>query len=241
MAGICIGLSKTGFSGISLVSVALMAAIMPARQSTGVVLPLLICADFFAVGSFRQHSDWRQIRRFLAPALVGVALGALLMRLCADPVRYPDWMFKRVIGGIVLVLVILQTLRHLRPGWFVRLPVAGPLFTWFMGLTAGITTMLANAAGPVASIYLLALGLPKFVIVGTGAWIFLILNVTKVPLNYALGLINADSLTLNLWMFPAVATGALLGRWLLGFIPQRIFDVMLLVFAAAAAIKLLAN
>ena len=101
--------------------------------------------------------------------------------------------------------------------------------------------MLANAAGPVASIYLLAAGLPKYEIVGTGAWIFLILNLAKIPFNFGLGLINQDSLVLNLCLVPAVAVGAIVGRWLLGFVAQQVFDWMLLVFATAAAIKLLAS
>ena len=239
LASLFIGLSKTGFSGISLVSTALMASIMPARESVGVVLPLLICADFFAVGSFRQHADWSQVRRILMPALVGIFIGTLILRLFADPVKYPDWVFKRVIGGIVIGLVGLQTLRRLRPEWLARVPVAGPVFAWSMGLVAGVTTMLANAAGPVATIYFMAVGLPKFEIVGTGAWVFLILNLVKVPFNYTLGMVSTDSLALNLYLFPAVAAGALTGRWLLGLIPQRAFDWMLLIFAASAAVRLL--
>lgn len=241
LASLFIGLSKTGFSGISLLSTALMAGIMPARESVGVILPLLICADFFAVSSFRQHADWQQIRRILGPAIVGILAGALILRLFADVARYPDWAFKRVIGGIVIGLVALQTLRRGRPDWLAKLPAAGAPFTWSMGLIVGVTTMLANAAGPVATIYLMAAGLPKFAIVGTGAWIFLILNLVKVPFNYSLGVINADSLALNAYLFPAVAAGALVGRWLLGFVPQQVFDWMLLIFATAAAIKLVAS
>ena len=85
LAAVLIGMSKTGFNGISLLSIVLMADLLPARQSTGVILPMLLFADCFAVRSFRQHALWPEIRRVLPAALLGVVVGALIMRLFADP------------------------------------------------------------------------------------------------------------------------------------------------------------
>jgi hypothetical protein len=48
-----LGMSKTGFLGIALLAVALMAEMWPARESTGVILPMLVFADFFALFFFR--------------------------------------------------------------------------------------------------------------------------------------------------------------------------------------------
>ncbi len=190
LAAVLIGMSKTGFNGISLLSIALMADLLPARQSTGVILPMLLFADCFAVRSFRQHALWSEIRRVLPSALLGVAAGALIMQLFSDPARLSDSWFKRIIGGIVFALTLLQYGRRQRPGWFTGLPAESKAFAWLMGGFAGVTTMLANAAGPVISLYLLAARLPKMEFVGTSAWIFLLLNVSKLPFSYRLGLIR---------------------------------------------------
>jgi uncharacterized membrane protein YfcA len=99
--------------------------------------------------------------------------------------------------------------------------------------------MMANAAGPPFSIYCQALALPKMEIVGTIAWFFFIINSYKVPFSYALGLIGRSSLTLNAALVPAVITGVLCGRWLVRRLPQRVFDLLLLGFAALAALRLI--
>ena len=240
LAALCIGLSKTGFNGVALVSVALMASVLPARQSVGVVLPMLIFADCFAVRSFRQHARWSEIRRVLPPALLGILAGAVILHFFNQPGQATDVLFKRVVGGIVLGLTLLQYVRILRPGWFAQEAAeVGRTHGWVMGGFSGVTTMLANAAGPIMALYFLAIGLPKLELVGTSAWVFLILNVSKIPFNYQLGLITVDTLTLNLCLLPAVAAGVLLGRWLLGVIPQAGFQQLLLGFAVLASLRLL--
>ena len=239
-AALCIGLSKTGFNGVALVSVALMAGVLPARVSVGVVLPMLIFADCFAVRAFRQHARWAEIRRVLPPALLGVVAGAVVLDRFNDPGQVTDVLFKRVVGGIVLALTLLQAWRSLRPGAFAAgARAGGRLPSWIMGGLAGVTTMLANAAGPVMSLYLLGVGLPKMELVGTSAWIFLILNLCKVPFNYHLGLINAESLRLNLTLLPGVIAGVLAGRWLLRIVPPSGFQWLLLAFALLASLRLL--
>ena len=115
------------------------------------------------------------------------------------------------------------------PRWF------GPI----MGIFAGLTTMMANAAGPVMTLYLLAMRLPKLEFLGTGAAFFLLINWIKVPFIAQLGLINASSLTLNLYLLPAVAVGALLGRPVVQRVNQRIFENAALALAAVAALRLL--
>lgn len=240
VAAVCIGLSKTGFNGVALVSVALLAGVLPARVSVGVVLPMLIFADCFAVRTFRQHARWEEIRRVLPPALLGVVAGAVILKHFDDQGRATDVLFKRVVGGIVLTLTLLQSVRAWRPRWFAwEAWAGGGLHGWTMGGLAGITTMLANAAGPVMSLYLLAVGLPKMELVGTSAWVFLILNLCKVPINVHLGLIGSDSLRLNLYLLPGVIAGLLAGRALLRVVPEKGFQQLLLAFAIVASLRLL--
>ena len=226
------GISKAGFPGMSLVHVVVFAFIFGARTSTGIILPMLIAADIVAVRSFRQHAQWVYIRRMLPATIVGVLLGSVLMG------RLDEKLFSPLIGTIVLLLTVMQVARMARPGLFADVPHA-PAFAWTMGLLAGLTTMMANAAGPIFLLYALAVGLPKYQLVGTGAWFFLIVNVSKVPLSAGLGLIGPQTLSLNLVLLPAVFTGIAIGRWMTHRVPQRLFDGLLLTFAAVAALRLI--
>ena len=99
--------------------------------------------------------------------------------------------------------------------------------------------MLANAAGPVMTIYLPACRLPKMELVGTGAWFFFVVNLAKVPCSVKLGLITRDSLLLTAALVPAVVLGAWSGRWILQRINQRLFNALLFAFTVIAALKLL--
>jgi uncharacterized membrane protein YfcA len=112
------------------------------------------------------------------------------------------------------------------------------LFAAVMGFMAGLTTMMANAAGPVMIVYLLAMRLPKVEFVGTSAWFFFIVNWLKVPFSVQLGLITVESIKLGLFMLPFIITGAVLGIVALRKMPQRVFEVTIQVLALAAAIKL---
>ncbi|MGE3308582.1 MAG: sulfite exporter TauE/SafE family protein [Limisphaerales bacterium] len=232
LAAVGIGISKSGLPGISLLHVVLFAQLFPGIRSTGVVLPMLIAGDLGAVWLFRRHAQWPHVGRTLPPALAGVVAGWWIMG------RLPAAGFGPVIGGIVLVLAVLQIARDLKPGIFREMPTSRG-FAWTMGFTAGVTTMLANAAGPVMGLYLLAVALPKDAFVGTSAWFFLLINLLKVPFSAQLGLIDLHSLTINGVLVPLILAGLLIGRSAVARLPQRWFDILVLAFAVAAAFKLL--
>lgn len=231
LAAFCSGLAKTGFNGLGSVSVLLMAMIMPPRASTGALLTVLITADIFAVAAFGRHAAWPAVLRLLPAALVGVGCGYLMMPLVSDA------NFGSLIGWLTLALLGLLVIQR-----FTRLAqvaASHPALAIPVGWLGGVTTMLANAAGPVMTIYLLACRLPKLGFVGTGAWFFCAINLSKVPFSAALGLITRDSLLLTAMVAPAVIAGAFAGRWILHRINQLAFEITLLVFTAAAALKLI--
>lgn len=227
-----IGIAKAGFSGVTFVHLIVFALIFGPRESTGIILPMLIVGDIAAVIAFRQHARWDYIRHMLPPACVGVVVGAVTMA------RMDDRVFTPLIGWILVVLTCLQLLHMWRPGLFAGAPQSKP-FAWLTGLVAGCTTMMANGAGPIIALFALAVGLPKWEFVGTSAWFFLMINVFKLPFSYGLGLIHAPTLSLNLVLVPAVVTGIAIGRWLVHVVPQGIFNTLLLVFAALAALRLI--
>ncbi len=231
-AAVISGFSKTGIPGISILSVSIYANVLPARMATGVVLPMLIFADIFAFLVYRKHLEWRRVGRLLPWALGGLVLGWLALG------RVDDRQTARLVGVIIAAMLALHLWRRRKnadevaahaPEWF------GPV----MGIFAGLTTMIANAAGPVMTLYLLAMRLNKLEFLGTGAAFFLLINWIKVPFIAQLGLINASSLTLNLYLLPAVAVGALLGRPVVERVNQQVFENTALALTFVAAVKLL--
>jgi uncharacterized membrane protein YfcA len=217
---------------VGFVHIVIFAFLFGARQSTGVVLPMLLMGDVTAVSTFHQHARWDYIRRMLPPACVGVILAALVMRGLDESV------FKPVIGWIVMGLTLLQVVRMARPGWFGRVPHTRS-FAWVTGLFAGAATMLANAAGPIFTLYTVAVALPKLEIVGTSAWFFLLMNAFKVPFSLWLGLIQGPTLTLNVVLYPAILAGVFAGRQVVRRLPQRAFESLMLVFAGVASLRLI--
>ena len=234
LAALTVGFAKSGFGGVGMLTVVLMASIMPGheKESTGVVLPLLICGDLFAVSAFRRHVRWQLFARLLPPAFCGVLIGYFWLRHLSNAG------FKPVIGWLVMILLALQLLRQFRPAWFQGLPQSRA-FAWSMGVAAGITTMLANAAGPIMTLFLLALELPKLEFVGTAAWFFLVVNLTKVPFSASLGFIGMHSLAFNLVLAPLVGAGVFVGRLLLHRMDQKLFEWILVALTTATAIHLI--
>lgn len=237
IAGLGIGISKSGLPGLSLLHVVLFAQLFPGSASTGVVLPMLIVGDVGAVLLFRRSADWKQVWRTLPPALVGVVLGWWLLRTTAGT-PFAGTGFSPIVGGIILTLAMLQLFRDWKPEAFSSVPHTMS-FAWGMGLLAGVTTMVANAAGPVMVLYFLAVSLPKETLVGTSAWFFLLINLMKVPFGAQLGLIHRDSLTFNALLVPAIVVGLFLGKALIRRIPQRGFNTLILTLAILAALRLL--
>lgn len=237
LAAVGIGVSKSGLPGISLLHVVIFAQLFPGQASTGIVLPMLICGDIGAVLLFRRNAQWPHVFRTLPPAMIGVAIGWAVMRW-AQQAEVPAAKFNPVIGGIVLTLALVQLGRNWKPNRFASVPHTAA-FAWTMGLIAGVTTMLANAAGPVMALYLLAVALPKDAFVGTAAWFFLIINCLKVPFSAQLGLITTDTLAFNALLVPLIIAGLFLGKQVVARLPQKWFDTLILAFAGIAAAKLL--
>lgn len=227
-----IGLAKGGLSGFGAVTVLLMAEAMPARASTGLVLPLLIVGDLYSVRAYGAHTEWRYVRRLAVPVIVGVILGWALMD------RIPDAAFRPVMGGIILGLCLLQIMRRVAGEAIVRLAHSVG-FAVAMGTTGGIATMLANAAGPVMGLYFLSVELPKLSFLGTQAWLFFMINVFKVPFSAQLGLIDTNVLLLVLVLAPAVVLGVIVARGTIHLVPQRLFEWLILVFSLLAALRLI--
>jgi len=230
------GLSKTGIAGISILSVAAFANFLPSRMSVGVVLPILICCDLVAVLSYRRNAAWHHLIRLFPWAAIGVVLGYLLLR------TFSQFNLSPLIGTILIALVGVQWWRRSKntdkPAPDSDIPHSA-VFIAVMGIAAGFTTMIANAAGPIMVLYFLASRLEKMEFMGTGAWFFMILNWFKVPFSWSLHLISLNSLPYDLWLAPCGMAGALFGRLIIKYINQTVFETSALVLTFLASVRLL--
>lgn len=235
LAALVIGFSKTGLPGIAVLAIPLAALVLPAKASTGIILPMLIAGDLFAVTYYRRHARWSHLLRLLPYGFVGIVIGYGLLSIVTDGELRP------LIGTLILAMLVLAKWRE-RSGDSGAETISrhhGSFFAFFMGVAAGIATMMANAAGPIMALYLLAMDLPKQEFIGTGAWYFFVVNCFKVPFSWHLGLINHDSLLLNLTLLPATVVGAVAGIMVVRHIPQRLFVNIVQALTIVAAIKLL--
>jgi uncharacterized membrane protein YfcA len=235
-AAFCIGMSKAGFSGISLISVLLMAELYDPIRSTGIVLPLLIVADLAVYRSFRKHGSWQPVWRLLPATIAGLAIGWWLIIVMKD---HPQ-AARPLIGGCILAMIALQALKAWKPVLFDRM-AASRSFGTAAGAAGGITTMLANAAGPVIQLYLLSRRLPKMELLGIGARFFLLVNIIKLPISGSLNLITPATLLDNLKCLPGIFAGILAGKWLIERVSQRVFEWMVIGFALLAALRLVVS
>ncbi len=239
LGGFFVGLAKAGIVGVNGLFVGLFAFIMPSvKQSSGVVLPLVIFGDWIAVAAYRRHLQWRHLGRLFPWAAAGVVLGYFAMG------HWSDHTIKTLVGAIVVALAGMSYWRRYRAT--VKRPderpdahrihwIAGACF----GLVAGFATLVANAAGPLMAIYLVAMRLPKMEYVGTTAIFFALMNLFKLPFMINLGLVSLPSVVFDACLFPAVLIGLLAGRWMLTRIRQRIFEEMALGLSALSGIALL--
>ncbi len=235
IAAVFVGIAKTALPGLATLSVALFAAVLPARESTAVMVPLLIAGDLYAIWMYRHDVDWRTLGRLAPAILVGLGTGALVLW------RIDDAGMKRMIG-IILLLLTAATLwmMHRRgrrgPGrTFSRSPVA----RWVYGSLGGFTTMVANAGGPPMTMYFVASGFDVMRFMGTQAYFFFLVNVTKMPFQIGLGLISAHSLRLDAVLLAPLVVGALAGGFVIRRMSTTVFDVLVIALTVFSSVFLL--
>jgi uncharacterized membrane protein YfcA len=241
LGGFFVGIAKAGIAGVNGLFVGLFALVMPSvKQSSGVVLPLVIFGDWIAVAAYRRHLQWRHLVRLFPWAAGGVVLGYFALG------HWSDHTIKTVVGTIILALAILSYWRRFRSGTAatdVEDAIRPLHIHWFaaacLGLVAGFATLVANAAGPLMAIYLVAMRLPKMEYVGTTAIFFAMINLFKLPFMINLGLVSLPSVAFDVCLFPAVAIGLFAGRWMLQRIRQRVFEEMALALSALSGVALL--
>ncbi|MFI0573044.1 sulfite exporter TauE/SafE family protein [Streptomyces tendae] len=236
-AALLVGFSKTAVSGANTVSLAIFAAVLPARASTGILLPVLIAGDVLAVLTYRRHAHWPTLWRLFPAVGVGVVVGTLFLVWADDAV-------VRTSIGVILLFMAGVTVWRRRRADAAEQPDevtsrTGRAKARSYGVLGGFTTMVANAGGPVMSMYLLSAGFRKLGFLGTSAFFFLIVNVSKLPFSAGLGLIDGHSLLLDAVLVVFVVPGAFLGKWAVTRINQRLFERLVIAATVVGGLQLL--
>lgn len=233
LAAILVGMAKTGVAGASMIIVPIMAIAFGSRDSTGLLLTILIFADLFAVWYYHRHASWHHLRRLLPYALLGVVVGTLVGQVIDDNT------FRFVMAVIIFLSLGIMIWQE------VKTNVQVPTSRWFsssIGVAGGFTTMVGNLAGPVMALYLLAMRFPKNQFIGTAAWFFLSINLFKLPFHiWVWGTVTPKSFLLTTLFIPVIAVGAFLGIWVVKRINETAYRWFVIAMTGVAAFAMLIN
>tara|TARA_B110000438_G_scaffold25963_1_gene24573 strand:- start:605 stop:1294 length:690 start_codon:yes stop_codon:yes gene_type:complete len=216
--GLCamgIGMAKTGLGGLGMVVVPVMANIFGAKSSTGILLLMLIMADFFGVRYYHMHADIKRLIKLIPSTIIGILTGVFIGDILSDV--YFQFLLGAVIISGALIMIIKVDIKE------------NKLFSVAVGFLGGFVTMIGNAAGPIMSIYFLSMGFDKNKFIGTAAWFFLFVNLFKVPMHvFIWKTIDLNILFFDLSLFPLILVGALTGVWIVKKIPERPYKVLVI-------------
>ena len=203
LAAFIIGLSKAGLKGIDMMNVTIMAIVFGGKASTGVVLPLLCAADIMAVLYYHRHAQWVHFWKLIPWMVLGILVGVFVGK------DLNEGIFRKIMAVIIVLTVVIMIVLEFRK----TMPIpSNKLFVANMGLIAGFTTMLGNLAGAFSNIYFLAMRMPKNDFIGTAAWVFLVINLFKLPFQiFYWKNITTSTLYTDLLLLPALIIGFILG------------------------------
>jgi len=236
MLSICaalIGMHKTGLAGAGALSIPISVAIFGAKSSTGVMLPILIMGDIFAVAHYFKYTNWKCIARLVPGSVVGVITAVLLGQYIDDVT------FKKLIASAIILclvfLVIQKKHKHL-----LVLMKNSKIFSGIIGVLGGFASMIGNAAGGVFSTYFVSLELEKQTFIGTTAITFFLLNIFKLPFHiFIWKTITLNSFLIDLCTIPGILIGGFAGVWLVKFIPDKYYRTFIIVMTIISSIILL--
>lgn len=238
LATMIFGFSKTAVPAVGSFGAALLTTVLPPLASTGVALPVLIVGDVIALSLYARHADARLLLRMLPIVALGLAAGFAVVRWVDTAVAV------RLIGATLVVAGLGELARR-------RSTSAAPdhhdhhdhhdrgAVSLALGAGAGFSTMVANAGGPMMTLYLLRLRVPTAAFLGTTAWFFFTVNLLKVPLSVGLGLITGSSLLVSAALVPGIVVGAAVGRRVVLGMSRAVFETAALIATSAAGVWLL--
>jgi uncharacterized membrane protein YfcA len=230
-AALLLGIAKSGIKGLAVLIVTGLALVYGAKESTGILMPLLICGDILAVIYYKRHVKWIYLIKLLPWMVLGVLVGVVLGK------DLPEDLFKSGMAVIILLSVVIMYYWERKKDR--KVPTHWS-FAALMGMMGGFSTMVGNLAGAFSNIYFLAIKLPKNEFIGTAAWLFFIINLFKVPFHiWSWGTINRASFQISLSLIPAVIAGFCLGIFLVKKINNDKYRQLILLLTGLGGLAIL--
>lgn len=196
-------MAKAGLRGVDILNVTVMALIFGSKASTGIMLPLLCVADILAVTYYNRHAEWVHFKRKMPWIIAGVLLGWWIGKDLNEAV------FKKIMASIILLATLAMIWNEYKKSERVS---GNKLLAPVLGLTVGFTTMLGNLAGAFSNIYFLLLKFPKNKFIGTVSWMFLFVNLFKLPFHiFSWKTIQIETIKYDLLLLPTLFLGFWLG------------------------------
>jgi uncharacterized membrane protein YfcA len=224
--GFMIGFAKGGFGGLGALLTPLLALVLPVASAVGVLLPMLMVGDVFAVTMYWKEWDIDLVKRMLPAGIVGALAGTVLLS------SIPSNSLRIILGAFVLVVVAykflsdrIQAIRYDPRPW--HAPTAG--------LLAGVASGMFNSGGPAFNSYLLLQKLKARPFIATSAIFFALLNLIKVPGFLYTGVLNVPLLLSLWWVFPFIPVGIWVARMTLTRVSPSAFEwiiIVLLIFSS---------
>ena len=236
------GISKSGFAGgAGILSLPLMMLVMPVDKVAATLLPLLILCDMNAIYIHWRNKDWRHVLAIYFPCIAGIVLGAAVWwwigsKGVGDYAVY----IKQFVGVIAVLFALYIAGKETAMAWVERLEF-GPRAALVAGASAGFCSTIAHAAGPIVSLYMFSQGMGKTLFVGTVAWTFTLINLTKLPFYVGVGLIKPNVLLFDLCLVWLIPIGSYLGKWMHTRVSERVFNWIIMVLTLVSGAQLVSN
>lgn len=210
------GLSKGGFSGLGMVSLPLMALVVPPLQGAAIIMPILMVQDIIPVWTYRKTCDWALLKMYLPGTFAGLVAGACLASYVSDA------MVQLLVGIIAAIFVITYWLRK-APSKDDPPKVAKRSAATFWGLLSGFTSFIANAGGVPFQAFAIPLRLAPTVFAGTATFLFVSINWTKFALFLLIGQVSTENMMISATLLPVAVAATYVGVWLVKRIEARYF------------------
>lgn len=235
LVALLIGVSKAGFGGGTGILVGpLLTLFFPAKDSIGMMLPMLFACDVISLFPYWRKWDTRNVLMLLPGAFVGVVLGSFALN------HMDDYWLTKTIGGLAVGFALLQVYRDwivktataLTPRWWLAIPI---------GFGTGFVSTLSHVGGILTTMYLIPQKMDAERFVGTTTALYFLVNLIKIPPYIYLDVLKPEGFIRDLPLFPIVLIGTLLGVWLNRRVPGQWFARVVLVFVLLTGLKLLAG
>lgn len=230
-ASYLIGLSKGGVPAIGVMSVPIMALVMDPVLGAGLLLPIYLLSDAYAIYLFRGKFSVRNLKILIPAGVIGVILGYMTVSYVSGTTVK---MMIAIIGFSYLYSAVRNRLRK-------DLPPPRPADVprgIFWGVVSGLGSYISHSGGPPFQSYVLPQRLEKLVYVGTATVFFAVVNFTKLPAYLVAGQISWESVKIIMLVSPMAVFGAWSGYRMTKLVPERIFFLFVELALLLVSVKL---